>query len=111
MFLGVILPGDTAKVEVHFRSKIPGYFSETWLLHTIPLIAAGAEIKFVLKGVARQTKEFTQECLLLEVGSLMNIQSTLVISKSKELPEMFRDTHTLICQICRTEEKIKHYIS
>ena len=65
--LGFILPGDTAKIEVKFRSKIAGHFTETWLLGTVPLIAAGAEIKFVLKGMAIERKDYTQECLLIQV--------------------------------------------
>ena len=35
-----------------------------------------------------------------------DIQSTLVISKSKGLSEILRDIRTLTYQICRIEEKI-----
>ena len=35
------------------------------------------------------------------------VQSTLVISKSKELSEILRDIRTSTYQICKTEEKNK----
>ena len=36
----------------------------------------------------------------------LNIQSTLVTSKSKGLSEILRDIRTSTYQICRTEEKM-----
>ena len=39
-------------------------------------------------------------------GEIFKIQSTLVISNSKGLSEIFRDIRTSTYQICRLEEKI-----
>ena len=44
---------------------------------------------------------------LLSFHTVNNIQSTLVISKSKGLPEILRDIRTSTYQLCTIEEKIK----
>ena len=86
--LGFILPGDTAKIEVKFRSKIAGHFTETWLLGTVPLIAAGAEIKFILKGMAIERKDYTQECLLIQVQSNFG-RSNSPVSNTRDCSNSF----------------------
>ena len=69
IYIGIILPGDTEKIEVKFRSHVPGSFSESWLLGTVPLLAAGGQIKFILKGWARVKKDYSEECRRIQVCS------------------------------------------
>lgn len=55
------MPGDTATIKVNFRSRLPGYFRESFLLGTVPVLAGGAQIKFVLRGIAKVKKDYSQE--------------------------------------------------
>ena len=64
----MILPGQTIHEPLLFRSPIPGYFTEAWLLVTVPLLVGGAKIRFTLKGVARGKADYSKQCAEIEVG-------------------------------------------
>ncbi|XP_041641909.1 MYCBP-associated protein [Cheilinus undulatus] len=49
---GVILPGDTKKVEFIFKSAKPGIINELWQFRTHPLLLEGASIQVTLTGMA-----------------------------------------------------------
>ncbi|XP_040891242.1 MYCBP-associated protein [Toxotes jaculatrix] len=49
---GVILPGDTQRVEFIFKSEKPGVQTELWQLNTHPVLLQGASIQVRLRGVA-----------------------------------------------------------
>ncbi|KAF0037690.1 hypothetical protein F2P81_010564 [Scophthalmus maximus] len=49
---GVILPGDTQRVEFIFKSERPGNETEVWQLNTHPVLLQGASMQVTLRGVA-----------------------------------------------------------
>ncbi|XP_052384346.1 MYCBP-associated protein-like isoform X1 [Oncorhynchus keta] len=49
---GVILPGDSKRVEFIFKSEVPGIRTEVWRLNTHPVLLGGASIQVTLRGVA-----------------------------------------------------------
>ncbi|XP_020786409.2 LOW QUALITY PROTEIN: MYCBP-associated protein [Boleophthalmus pectinirostris] len=49
---GVILPGDTKKIDFIFKSDSPGIQTELWQLNTHPVLLQGAPIHVTLRGVA-----------------------------------------------------------
>ncbi|CAD5111218.1 DgyrCDS550 [Dimorphilus gyrociliatus] len=64
---GVILPGDTKRFPIVFKSSNYGIFSETWQFHTHPVVASGASIFVTLKGVALQVDKYEKERKDLEI--------------------------------------------
>ncbi|KAM9860602.1 MYCBP-associated protein-like [Aulostomus maculatus] len=49
---GVILPGDTQRVEFIFKSECPGIKTEVWQLNTHPLLLQGAALHVMLRGLS-----------------------------------------------------------
>nr|XP_046187741.1 MYCBP-associated protein-like [Oncorhynchus gorbuscha] len=49
---GVILPGDSKRVEFIFKSEVPGIRTKVWHLNTHPVLLGGASIQVTLRGVA-----------------------------------------------------------
>ncbi|XP_053388014.1 uncharacterized protein LOC128551272 isoform X2 [Mercenaria mercenaria] len=58
---GVMLPKETVSVPVLFKSQIPGYFTESWLLSTQPELEGGAKVKFTFKAIARYEPDFSRQ--------------------------------------------------
>lgn len=54
-------------VPVLFRSSGPGYFSESWILSTQPILEGGAPIKFTFKGIETHVQDFSREIQDIEV--------------------------------------------
>ncbi|KAJ8362962.1 hypothetical protein SKAU_G00117930 [Synaphobranchus kaupii] len=49
---GVILPGETQRVVLIFKSMTAGIVSEVWCLNTHPILLGGATLQVTLRGVA-----------------------------------------------------------
>ncbi|KAM6972495.1 MYCBP-associated protein [Aplochiton taeniatus] len=63
---GVILPGDTQRVEFLFKSEVPGIRSEVWQLNTHPVLLGGASIQVTLRGVALYQDKTAHQRMTLE---------------------------------------------
>ncbi len=65
-----ILPNDTLKLSLVFKSTEPGIFTERWQLLTRPVLCGGRPIIFTLRGVTseedihRQTRNDIEVCLI-----------------------------------------------
>ena len=51
---GTILPGETYKAAVLYKSFETGYYSQDWLLKTQPVLEAGAKVILRMWGVSQQ---------------------------------------------------------
>ncbi|XP_046872327.1 MYCBP-associated protein, partial [Hypomesus transpacificus] len=49
---GVILPGETQRVEFIFKSERAGVLGEAWRFNTHPVLMGGASLQVILRGVA-----------------------------------------------------------
>ena len=56
-----------------FRSQIAGYFTESWLLETCPVLEGGAKIRFTLKGVTRSVTDYSRQCEEIEVRTVLGV--------------------------------------
>ncbi|KAL4216610.1 hypothetical protein ACF0H5_024333 [Mactra antiquata] len=74
---GAIYPDETLFVPMLFRGRTPGYFTESWLLSTTPLLEEGAKVKFTFKGVATCMKDFSEQVTEIEDYLLRNQIATL----------------------------------
>ncbi|XP_045895684.1 MYCBP-associated protein isoform X3 [Micropterus dolomieu] len=63
---GVILPGDTQRLEFIFKSKEPGIKSELWQLNTHPVLLQGASMQVTLRGVALFQDKTADQRLFIE---------------------------------------------
>ncbi|KAJ0033233.1 hypothetical protein NQD34_000340 [Periophthalmus magnuspinnatus] len=63
---GVILPGDTKKIDFIFKSDSPGIQTELWQLNTHPVLLQGAPIQVTLRGVALYQDKTAQYRLYIE---------------------------------------------
>ncbi|KAK2815843.1 hypothetical protein Q5P01_026310 [Channa striata] len=63
---GVILPGETQKVEFVFKSEEPGIKTEIWQLNTHPVLLQGAKMQVTLKGVALYQDKTADQRLFIE---------------------------------------------
>ncbi|TWW59629.1 hypothetical protein D4764_06G0011590 [Takifugu flavidus] len=48
----VILPGVTQQIDLMFKSGVPGLHTESWQLHTNPVLLQGASVQVTLMGFA-----------------------------------------------------------
>lgn len=64
---GVILPGDTQRVEFIFKSEMPGIKSELWQLNTHPVLMQGASMQVTLRGVALYQDKTADQRLFIQV--------------------------------------------
>lgn len=64
---GVILPGDTQRLEVIFKSEKPGIETELWQLNTHPVLMQGASMQVTLRGVAFYQDNTADQRLFIEV--------------------------------------------
>ncbi|XP_034544963.1 MYCBP-associated protein [Notolabrus celidotus] len=63
---GVILPGDTKRVEFLFKSVKPGITTELWQLNTRPMLLGGASMQVTLRGVALYQDKTADQRLFIE---------------------------------------------
>ncbi|KAK7930182.1 hypothetical protein WMY93_006577 [Mugilogobius chulae] len=63
---GVILPGDTQKIDFIFKSDSPGIQTELWQLNTHPVLLQGAPIQVTLRGVALYQDKTADHRLYIE---------------------------------------------
>ncbi|XP_030596136.1 MYCBP-associated protein isoform X2 [Archocentrus centrarchus] len=63
---GVILPGDTQRVEFIFKSDEPGIKTEIWQFISHPVLLQGASIQVTLKGVSLYRDKTADERLFIE---------------------------------------------
>ncbi|XP_070834212.1 MYCBP-associated protein [Chaetodon trifascialis] len=63
---GVILPGDTQRMEFVFKSKEPGIKTELWQLNTHPMLMQGASMQVTLRGVALYQDKTADQRLFIE---------------------------------------------
>ncbi|XP_070684578.1 MYCBP-associated protein [Pempheris klunzingeri] len=63
---GVILPGDTKRVEFIFKSEEPGIKTELWQLNTHPVLLQGASMQMALRGVALYQDDTADQRLFIE---------------------------------------------
>lgn len=64
---GVILPGDTRRVEFVFKSETPGIRRELWQLNTHPALMQGASMQVTLRGVALYQDKTADQRLFIQV--------------------------------------------
>ncbi|XP_044046052.1 MYCBP-associated protein isoform X2 [Siniperca chuatsi] len=64
---GVILPGDTQRMEFIFKSEEPGIKTELWQLNTHPVLLRGASMQVTLRGVALFQDKTADQRLFIEV--------------------------------------------
>uniref|UniRef100_A0A3Q3XRK1 Uncharacterized protein n=1 Tax=Mola mola TaxID=94237 RepID=A0A3Q3XRK1_MOLML len=64
---GVILPGDTQRLEVIFKSEKPGIETELWQLNTHPVLMQGASMQVTLRGVAFYQDNTADQRLFIEM--------------------------------------------
>ncbi|XP_041790122.1 MYCBP-associated protein [Chelmon rostratus] len=64
---GVILPGETQRMEFIFKSKEPGIKTELWQLNTHPMLLQGASMQVTLRGVALYQDKNADQRLFIEV--------------------------------------------
>ncbi|AWP06034.1 putative MYCBP-associated protein [Scophthalmus maximus] len=72
---GVILPGDTQRVEFIFKSERPGNETEVWQLNTHPVLLQGASMQVTLRGVALYQDITADQRLFIEVVLQRNCAS------------------------------------
>lgn len=65
---GVILPGDTQRIDVIFKSKKPGIKTEQWQLNTHPVLMQGASMQVTLRGLAVFEDQTAHQRLFIEVS-------------------------------------------
>ncbi|XP_058468536.1 MYCBP-associated protein-like [Solea solea] len=63
---GVILPGNTRRVEFIFKSEKPGIRTEVWQLTTHPVLLQGASLQVVLRGVSLYQDKTSDQRLFIE---------------------------------------------
>ena len=67
---GVLLPGQQLAFPFTFKSPNTGIFSETWSLHTGPVLGKGRPIFLTLKGITFQEDVNAQRRQEIEVWSV-----------------------------------------
>ncbi|KAM7393952.1 hypothetical protein PAMP_020785 [Pampus punctatissimus] len=70
---GVILPGDTKRVEFIFKSEAPGIKTELWQLNTHPVLLQGASMQVTLRGLSLYQDKTADQRLFIEVTKLEKI--------------------------------------
>ncbi|KAK3579700.1 hypothetical protein CHS0354_029179, partial [Potamilus streckersoni] len=55
--ISVLLPGESVKIRVIFKSKKPGYFSQTWRVLTQPILCGGRTPQVTLKAAIMSRPE------------------------------------------------------
>lgn len=65
--LGFILPGESLKLHVVFKSTSGGIFTESWEFITKPKLVGGASLVLTLRGVAIIEDKFKKSRISLEV--------------------------------------------
>lgn len=63
----MILPGDTERIPVTFKTAHPGIKKEVWKLNTHPVLMGGAILQISLKGMARYKEKTAEQRAALEV--------------------------------------------
>ncbi|XP_031600246.1 MYCBP-associated protein [Oreochromis aureus] len=63
---GVILPGETQRVEFLFKSEKPVIKTEIWQLSTHPVLLQGASMQVVLRGISLYQDRSADERLFIE---------------------------------------------
>ncbi|XP_005743754.2 MYCBP-associated protein [Pundamilia nyererei] len=63
---GVILPGETQRVEFLFKSEKPVIKTEIWQLSTHPVLLQGASMQVVLRGISLYQDRTADERLFIE---------------------------------------------
>ncbi|KAM7418873.1 hypothetical protein PAMA_016141 [Pampus argenteus] len=63
---GVILPGDTKRVEFIFKSEAPGIKTELWQLNTHPVLLQGASMQVTLRGLSLYQDKTADQRLFIE---------------------------------------------
>lgn len=65
---GVILPGDTRRIDFIFKSEKPGIKTELWQLNTHPVLMQGASLQVTLRGLAVFEDQTAHQRLFIEVS-------------------------------------------
>lgn len=63
----MILPGDTERILVIFKTACPEIMTEVWNLHTHPLLMGGAILQVTFKGMALYQDKTAEQRVALEV--------------------------------------------
>ncbi|XP_042254696.1 MYCBP-associated protein isoform X2 [Thunnus maccoyii] len=63
---GVILPGDTKRVEFIFKSEGPGIKTELWQFNTHPMLLQGASMQVTLRGLSLYQDKTADQRLFIE---------------------------------------------
>uniref|UniRef100_A0A3Q3IYH3 Uncharacterized protein n=1 Tax=Monopterus albus TaxID=43700 RepID=A0A3Q3IYH3_MONAL len=88
---GVILPGDTLRVEFMFKSEEPGIKTELWQLNTHPVLLQGASLQVTLKGVALYEDNTADQRRFIE----MKLEKTAIVKTCLSVVyEVLRGVHT-----------------
>ncbi|XP_070776313.1 MYCBP-associated protein [Enoplosus armatus] len=88
---GVILPGDTQRVEFIFKSEGPGIKTELWQLNTHPVLLRGASMQVTLRGVALYQDKTADQRLFIE----MELEKRVMVKLCRSVVyEVLRGVHT-----------------
>ncbi|XP_035022900.2 MYCBP-associated protein isoform X1 [Hippoglossus stenolepis] len=78
---GVILPGDTQRVEFIFKSEKPGIDTEVWQLNTHPVLLQGASMQVTLRGVALYQDKTTDQRNFIET----KLENTVMVKMCRSM--------------------------
>ncbi|XP_025954935.2 MYCBP-associated protein isoform X2 [Dromaius novaehollandiae] len=87
---GVILPGETRKFSVFFKSEKAGIFSESWEFRTHPLLLGGALLQVSLWGIAVYEDKLADLREKLETDLAAREGAVIVEESLKELLDRIR---------------------
>ncbi|RNA42556.1 MYCBP-associated -like isoform X4 [Brachionus plicatilis] len=78
----VIMPGDSLKMHIVFKSNIGGIFTERWEFVTHPRLLSAASLVLTLRGVAVQEDKFKKNRILLEENYRKDL---FILSRFREI--------------------------
>ncbi|KAI3352910.1 hypothetical protein L3Q82_019481, partial [Scortum barcoo] len=88
---GVILPGETQRVEFVFKSEAPGIKTELWQLNTHPMLLQGASMQVTLRGVALYQDKTADQRLFIE----KNLEKIVTVKMCRSIVnKMLQGVHT-----------------
>ncbi|XP_025946198.1 MYCBP-associated protein isoform X3 [Apteryx rowi] len=87
---GIILPGETRKFSVFFKSEKAGIFSESWEFRTHPLLLGGALLQVSLWGIAVYEDKLADLREKLETDLAAREGAVIVEESLKELLDRIR---------------------